>query len=99
MTSPHLYEIFIGHALVRYGTRQRSAFTLEKRYILAKPSISDDAKVFMATLRKLRERVGNGFLRHSLGWREERYWRVHESLLERGKIVRGRGRGGSVGLS
>ncbi len=61
--------------------------------------MTDDAKVFMATLRKLRERVGNGFLRQSLGWREERYWRVHEVLLEKGKIVRGRGRGGSVGVA
>lgn len=65
---------------------------------MAKPSINDDAKVFLSTLRKIRERVGNGFLRGTLGWREERYWRVHELLLDRGKIVRGRGRGGSVGL-
>jgi type I restriction enzyme M protein len=60
--------------------------------------MSDDAKLFVSTLRKLRERVGNGYLRETLGWREERYWRVHGSLLEQGKIVRGRGRGGSVGL-
>lgn len=65
---------------------------------MAKSSINDDAKIFVSTLRKLRERVGNGFLRAHLGWREERYWRVHGVLLERGKIVRGRGRGGSVGL-
>ena len=65
---------------------------------MARPSLNDDAKMFMATLRKIRERVGNGFLRDTLGWREERYWRVHETLLGKGKIVRGRGRGGSVGL-
>lgn len=65
---------------------------------MAKPSISDDAKLFVSALRKARMRVGNGFLRAQLGWREERYWRVHEFLLEKGRIVRGRGRGGSVGL-
>lgn len=65
---------------------------------MAKPTLNDDAKVFVATLRKLRDRVGNGHLRETLGWREERYWRVHGILLEKGKIIRGRGRGGSVGL-
>ncbi len=65
---------------------------------MAKATITEDAKVFVSTLRKLRVRVGNGFLREQLGWREERYWRVHEMLREKGKIVRGRGRGGSVGL-
>ena len=65
---------------------------------LARPAINDDAKIMLSTLRKLRERLGNGALRKQLGWTEARYWRSHEFLLEKGKIVKGRGRGGSVGL-
>ena len=65
---------------------------------MARATVDEDAKVFLAALRKLRVRVGNGFLRTQLGWRDERYWRAHGLLLEKGKIVPGRGRGGSVGL-
>ena len=39
---------------------------------------------------------GNGNLRQSLGWDEEVYWKVQGYLIETGKIVAGRGRGGSV---
>ena len=66
---------------------------------MARVSIDDDAKVFVSTLRKIKARVGNGFLREQLGWRDERYWRVHGLLRDKGKIVPGRGRGGSVGLN
>ncbi len=66
---------------------------------MARATIDDDAKLLVSTLRKLKARVGNGFLRTQLGWREERYWRVHELLREKGKIVPGRGRGGSIGLN
>ena len=52
----------------------------------------------LATLRKIRDRLGNGALRKQLGWTEPRYWRAHEFLLDKGKIVKGRDRGGSVGL-
>ena len=65
---------------------------------MARATIEDDAKVFVSALRKLRVRVGNGFLKTQLGWRDERYWRVHGLLREKGRIVPGRGRGGSVGL-
>ena len=65
---------------------------------MARPSVSDDSKLFLSTLRKLRARVGNGFFRAHLGWAEARYWRAHEFLIEQGKISRGRGRGGSVGV-
>jgi hypothetical protein len=63
---------------------------------MARPSVNDDAKTFLAALRKLKATVGNGFLRAQLDWRDERYWKAHSFLLEKGRIVRGRGRGGSV---
>jgi type I restriction enzyme M protein len=66
---------------------------------MARPSIDVDAKTFLSELRRLKMRVGNGFFRDHLGWREERYWRIREFLLEQGKIIRGRGRGGSVDVA
>ena len=66
---------------------------------MARPSLDADAKTFLTELRRLRTRVGNGFFRDLLGWREDRYWRTHEFLIERGKINRGRGRGGSIEIA
>jgi hypothetical protein len=63
---------------------------------LSRASVNVDAKTFLSALRKLRERVGNGYLREHLGWAEARYWRAHAFLIEQEKIVRGHGRGGSV---
>lgn len=40
--------------------------------------------------------IGNTTLMRSLGWDEERYWRVRGSLIAEGTIERQRGRGGSV---
>lgn len=66
---------------------------------MARPTIDDDAKAFLATLRKLKSSVGNGFLRTQLGWGDQRYWKAHSFLLAKGRIVRGRGRGGSVAVA
>ncbi len=63
---------------------------------MARPSIADDRKTFLSVIRKQAHSVGNGALRTELGWNEDRYWKVHHSLVEDGRIVRGRGRGGSV---
>jgi hypothetical protein len=65
---------------------------------MARPTISDDSKKFVAALRKV-DSIGNARLRETLGWNETRYWKVHEDLFEKGKIVKGRGRGGSVSLA
>jgi type I restriction enzyme M protein len=62
---------------------------------MARPSIDEDCKTFLSALRR-KDVVGNITLRSQLGWREERYWKVHQSLCENGRIVRGRGKGGSV---
>lgn len=45
------------------------------------------------------EPVGNITLLEKLerlGWNEELYWQIRNSLIERGLLVRGRGRGGSI---
>ena len=51
---------------------------------------------FIATLRELGGSAGNGKLRGELGWLESTYDRVKDELIESGRIVAGRGRGGSV---
>ncbi|MGH3711070.1 MAG: N-6 DNA methylase, partial [Pseudonocardiaceae bacterium] len=51
---------------------------------------------FIATLRELGGSAGNGKLRGELGWQESTYERVKGELIEAGRIVAGRGRGGSV---
>lgn len=43
--------------------------------------------------------MGNTALQRQLDWDSDRYWAVHEDLKESGKIIQGRGRGGSVGLA
>jgi hypothetical protein len=40
--------------------------------------------------------VGNGRLRRELEWREGKYWKVRDSLVEKGYLALGFGRGGSV---
>lgn len=54
---------------------------------------------FIAALEKADGSCGNGNLRRQLGWEEEFYWKVQERLIAEGKVVAGRGRGGSVRLS
>ncbi|NDB70776.1 MAG: hypothetical protein EB015_22765 [Methylocystaceae bacterium] len=65
---------------------------------MARPTLEQDSKVFIAALRDLGSSAGNGALRLTLGWSESRYWKVHAVLFESEKIVKGRGRGGSVAL-
>lgn len=66
---------------------------------MARPTVEQDSKVFISTLRKLGSSAGNGALRLTLGWSEGRYWKVHATLFAAEKIVKGRGRGGSVGIA
>jgi hypothetical protein len=45
------------------------------------------------------EAIGNVTLRSSLveqGWSEDQYWEIRNSLIERGALATGRGKGGSV---
>ncbi len=66
---------------------------------MARPSIIEDEKTFVTNLKKLRTRVGNLAFRDQLGWSESRYAKVKEALVEKGKIAKGRGRGGSIGIA
>ncbi|HRH74970.1 MAG TPA: hypothetical protein PLM62_17920, partial [Zoogloea sp.] len=40
--------------------------------------------------------IGNGRLRRELDWREGKYWKNRDSLVEKGYLALGFGRGGSV---
>jgi type I restriction enzyme M protein len=63
---------------------------------MARPSVTEDRRAFLNSLRRIGSTIGNKSFREHLGWKEDRYWRVHALLLEAGLIERGRGRGGSV---
>ncbi len=43
--------------------------------------------------------IGNMALRNAPGWSEEKYARIKAELLYEGKIITGRGRGGSVAIA
>lgn len=62
---------------------------------MGRPTIADDMTTFLSALPR-DEAIGNIALRAALGWSDTRYWRIHGSLFEGGRILRGRGRGGSV---
>lgn len=53
---------------------------------------------FLSALVSLGGSAGNQRLRESLGWQESTYDRVKAALIEAGRIVPGRGRGGSVAV-
>jgi hypothetical protein len=42
---------------------------------------------------------GNGHLRQALSWDEDFYWKVQGHLIGKGRLVAGRGKGGSVRLT
>jgi type I restriction enzyme M protein len=65
---------------------------------MARPDLKQDSKTFLSALRRSGS-SGNGALRTALGWSETRYWKAHSSLIEAGKIEKGRGRGGSVSMA
>lgn len=54
---------------------------------------------FLGALEAMQSSAGNGKLRELLGWDEATYEAVKASLIERGIVVAGRGRGGSVALA
>ncbi len=60
-------------------------------------SISDDdTERFLAVLTELGGKSGNHSLREHLGWDDSKYAAVKDQLVDDGRIVPGKGRGGSV---
>ena len=55
-----------------------------------------DEDIFLRNLPDDGQRVGNYRLLEKLGWEEDKYWRIRDRLLDAGKVIVGRGRGGSV---
>ena len=43
-------------------------------------------------------KIGNGYLRRRLGWEQDRYWKIRNTLIAYGRLETGKGRGGSVGI-
>lgn len=66
---------------------------MEKNFTKKRP------EEFLTALRTLGGTSGNKALRTYLGWEEDLYWRVQGSLIEKGEIIPGRGKGGSVRLN
>lgn len=62
-------------------------------------SLESQAARFIETLTELEGSAGNQRLRNELGWQDSTYERVKVHLLDVGRIVPGRGRGGSVSLA
>lgn len=54
---------------------------------------------FIDCLQAIGGSCGNGRLREALKWEEDFYWKVQGKLIEQGRIVPGRGRGGSIRLT
>ena len=60
-------------------------------------AITDESEnSFLAKLRALGGSAGNQALCNALGWQEPNYFAVKDSLVSRGVVAMGRGRGGSV---
>lgn len=67
---------------------------------LSLESSNDDLHLFLEALKKQENKTaGNVTLKNALEWKDDdRYWVAHGRAIERGFVVRGRGRGGSVHL-
>ena len=59
----------------------------------------DSVDELLSKLQELNGSAGNKALREKLDWNEEKYWEVHSRAVDLGKIVRGRGKGGSVSIA
>jgi len=58
--------------------------------------IDPDEQAMLARVPSDGSPLGNISLRGALGWPEDKYWKVRNTLVDRGELVRGGGKGGSV---
>mgnify|MGYP007066884939 FL=1 len=58
--------------------------------------LSADEQAMYEVIPKNGSTIGNYKARQHLGWDEERYWSARDSLVDRGLIARGVGRGGTL---
>ncbi len=58
--------------------------------------LGDEEAVLFGKIPGDGDSIGNKALRQSLGWDEEKYWKVRDGLITKGFISTGMGRGGSV---
>jgi hypothetical protein len=63
---------------------------------MSDPKSLDDPSILFAHLPADGSSIGNGSLRDFLGWNEKRYLAARQPLIEAGRVLTGRGRGGSV---
>ena len=61
-------------------------------------SLESQSQRFIEALEALGGSAGNGSLSSALGWADSTYQRIKAHLIDAGRIVPGRGRGGSVAL-
>lgn len=65
---------------------------------MAKRMVQNNFNQFISALKDSDGVCGNKRLREKLDWDEKSYWKIQGHLLKEGKIVLGRGKGGSVRL-
>lgn len=58
--------------------------------------LNKDEKALLDHLPSDGSAVGNRTVQRTLRWNDSRYWAIRNSLVDKGLILRGRGRGGSV---
>lgn len=60
------------------------------------PALTKDEAALLAVVPQDGSTIGNARAREALGWDEERYFPVRNALADRGIVIRGVGRGGSL---
>jgi hypothetical protein len=60
--------------------------------------LTSEEKEFIETLRSIGGSAGNKALREQLKWADLKYWTVQKLLIQKTRIMPGRGKGGSVSL-
>lgn len=62
-------------------------------------AIKDLENRLLDTVRRNGGMAGNSSLIRELGWADDLYWSVRDSLVDSGDLIRGKGRGGSVRIA